>query len=790
MATRLDPEYRLQNIRSTLDILDGKGDRKRKQTRLRGAIRSHTISSNQKSDPSLSVVKEYKMTIDIPPDHSKVSKGKYSGYLSKVVSNSSTTATISRRQPKQIATPHRLRVPRTIEEHKPGGDRKQLALMSSALDSELQKLHVKKREVDEQKDAASNVINNATLSSTSNEEAFIKPSRDDELQRGGDVTVAASGVSKWRNVAKSAIRNKLSSSKPSTISDAVQHRSKSKRKSDSSISSRDDEHHGVTGYENVFAAVNAATMFKKQRQRKRREKRKQQLSRLFRIVARLAIVVRRICAIHYVDTGQFELSVAHLVSDRQREDLMFDVTEYKAKKKWRLTSETKRILQKSASSRTEQDNKHVEMALRDLSSLGEYPAAMQSSIARVGWYESYGPNRVIVREGHAPDAFYFILSGSALVSVSVPGDIKPKILAILLRGDSFGELAILNHSKRTSSVSSREAVEMYVISAEDFIYIVMSGNYKVLQDPGTLDFMRSVNFLKEWPLKNIEKNPKKCVFNFFRKNTVLVRDSKFSEWIYVIKSGSCSVLKQLKYVEPESHPKKPKTDKSSRLSISRHGQYLVDREKSFLTRRMIAARAHRESLYKRGMDLPYLMMNAELTKAIIPAKSSTSTMLMTAEEEVAEMEEERQEERWMEELEEAGALTEMKESLFPLVEMEENHSDDELPRYGPQRTFADDLNKPAVDRKGLVDVLFSEQPSLSLVSHGAECMVMSKQFFLQHATDDMLHRVKISMMPFAKEDEIQRSLENQIRWEAYRSATIQRTVDRLTQAKEITSPRK
>ncbi|XP_030843362.1 uncharacterized protein LOC115924725 [Strongylocentrotus purpuratus] len=141
---------------------------------------------------------------------------------------------------------------------------------------------------------------------------------------------------------------------------------------------------------------------------------------------------------------------------------------------------------------------------------------------------------------------------------------------------------------------------------------------------------------------------------------------------------------------------------------------------------------------------------------------------------------------------------------------------DVIPRYGPQRTFAHDLNQRALRRKestrlssdittdsrpvfvciqtlqkggvfGLVDVLFSEQPSLSLISNGAECMVMSKHFFLQHANDDMLHRVKISMMPFAKEDEIQRSLENQLRWEAYRNVTMETTLSRMHMKKFYTT---
>ena len=58
------------------------------------------------------------------------------------------------------------------------------------------------------------------------------------------------------------------------------------------------------------------------------------------------------------------------------------------------------------------NNSQIQVALRGLKDIVGYPVNMQKGLARVGWYESYGPNRVIVREGHKPRAFYFIFSGS------------------------------------------------------------------------------------------------------------------------------------------------------------------------------------------------------------------------------------------------------------------------------------------------------------------------------------------------------------------------------------------
>ena len=44
--------------------------------------------------------------------------------------------------------------------------------------------------------------------------------------------------------------------------------------------------------------------------------------------------------------------------------------------------------------------------------------------------------------------------------------------------------------------------------------------------------------------------------------------------------------------------------------------------------------------------------------------------------------------------------------------------------------------------QGLTGVVFSDQPSLSLVSNGAECIVINKKFYLEHATEETLRGLR------------------------------------------------
>eukprot|EP00057_Strongylocentrotus_purpuratus_P010909 XP_011665383.1 PREDICTED: uncharacterized protein LOC587954 isoform X1 [Strongylocentrotus purpuratus] len=706
MATEIESENRIKSILSTLEILDGKNKIKKKilGKRQSESLRNPTYSSALKTHHSLSCDKETRMVPKIlARENDETMVGKYSTFLAQIVTDSSSKERRNwkkERNSDSIFDQDNLRGDRpnnfqrrrdtfkfTENQHGTSGDTRRprdakFVQNGKHLIPSLDRKHCKPFPIRTENDSDSKQ----------------NPEQTEQMDFIAENTTS-SKTSTWQQVVKSRLILKLvSDATTPRVAEVVETKMKARRIRKSSSELDKDKENG--GFHNHLSTVIGATVaFKRKKLKILREERKFRLSRLFRVVARLVVVIRRICEVHFVERGRTEevdISFAKLVSTRQRTDLMFDVTDYKAKKKWQLMSETKRILQKST--RSEHDIQHIETTLREMSALGEYPASMQRSIARVGWYESYGPNRVIVREGHMPDAFYFILSGSALVSVPTPGEVKPKILAILLRGDSFGELAILNQSKRTSTVTTRENVEMFVISAEDFTNIVMSGNSKMLQDPGTATFMRSVEFLKEWPLNKIENNPKKCVFNFFRKDTVLVRDSKLSEWIYVVKSGSCSVLKQLKNVEPELYPKKRESSKDERATSSRHKQLLLDRERSFTNRRMIAARAQRESLYNRGMDLPYLMMNEELTEGLAPNRNRSTTIL-AGEDGTDNIEEQKREEKWMEELEEGGALNDMKESLlYPLIEVERKDEDDVITEIWTQRTFAHDLNQRALRR--------------------------------------------------------------------------------------------
>ena len=82
-------------------------------------------------------------------------------------------------------------------------------------------------------------------------------------------------------------------------------------------------------------------------------------------------------------------------------------------------------------------------------------------LARIGERRTYKPDDEIVRKDEQGVALYVILSGSA--SVSAGGKVH-----VLQAGDFFGEMALLEGTKRSATVTAVEPVEAMVIEATYF----------------------------------------------------------------------------------------------------------------------------------------------------------------------------------------------------------------------------------------------------------------------------------------------------------------------------------
>ena len=96
------------------------------------------------------------------------------------------------------------------------------------------------------------------------------------------------------------------------------------------------------------------------------------------------------------------------------------------------------------------------------------PAESSDLYARFG--RNVDAGKVIFEEGEEGDQMFIIQGGRVKVSRTIDG--KQQILAILEKGDFFGEMAIVSRLKRTATVSALEPVKLLAFNREGFLDMI------------------------------------------------------------------------------------------------------------------------------------------------------------------------------------------------------------------------------------------------------------------------------------------------------------------------------
>ncbi|KAK3090499.1 hypothetical protein FSP39_012319 [Pinctada imbricata] len=570
----------------------------------------------------------------------------------------------------------------------------------------------------------------------------------------------------------------------------------------------------------------------------------------FRRYAKLAVMCVRLCKYSHesVASSQSEfLSVIQYSQDLATVDrggLYFDPSEYKAIKQDRLPQEARRILQTRQEARTDKEIAYLQIVLRGIKAFTEYPQKMQRRLCQVGWYEAYEPRRAIIRQHHPPHSFYFILSGTVMVTAFDKDNGGTKLLVSLHKGMSFGELAVITKRRRQATVSTQTPTELLCISSLDFEEIFMSGGVKNVNDPDHNTFLGSVRFLRDWPVHLLAENPQACLFHYFNRGEILVRDSNRSDWIYIVKSGSLSVMKKLREVKPEIPRCKSEElqgtddedeDENKSFGTWRHRLY---RRRTRKKRRPLTERPPEK--YKNNYE-----MEKQLEKTL-PGYHNVRERLGVIDYDtiiddyrsriVRNQENDKLANSVDEDAEKAdsipklpqikktskgaylAATTSRSNRRRSSVRSEENIHD-ELARKQLElqksmatqeegrKTIGNEFDNRPPSRVtlteadiypmfilvqvlekgqyfGIANMIYPDQPSVSVISNGAECIMISKKFFMEKKTETTMRNIHHYESPFPSDEAFQKQLQSYVNWEGTRKKIYQRLVGQFLEKTE------
>ncbi|XP_075448653.1 cyclic nucleotide-binding domain-containing protein 2-like isoform X2 [Ascaphus truei] len=372
--------------------------------------------------------------------------------------------------------------------------------------------------------------------------------------------------------------------------------------------------------------------------------------------------------------------------ETETDNLLFDRSYFKAKMEMVVSSEAQFILSSPPDKRTLEGIKLAMLSLRaTVDTFAGYPVHIQEKLANVGWYECFGPGRVIIRQGHVPQNFYLILSGTAVVTKvsrsKNTGEHFSKTVAFLKKGKYFGDVAILTMAKRNATVVCHDTVSLLAISRQDFLNIFL--NSESQEGPEYIRLLHSIDLLSGWPIHKLPyNNPRICVHTFYRPGTVITKDSKASSKIYVIKTKN----------EPENE----------------------DSSCNFIEEEYL---------------LPVLQMDRKLNE-----KTGTNAKPK-------------------------GFVAPTDQSGFSKISGNGKTS----------QIFIHIQTLRAGDIFGLVYTVFEDTLSMALVSDGAECIVISKEFFKKQMDEEYIFKLSRYIQPYPSKEMLQMKMQDYINWKAYKS---------------------
>lgn len=90
---------------------------------------------------------------------------------------------------------------------------------------------------------------------------------------------------------------------------------------------------------------------------------------------------------------------------------------------------------------------------------------------------------------------------------------------------------------------------------------------------------------------------------------------------------------------------------------------------------------------------------------------------------------------------------------------------------------------------GIADLMLDNQPSLIILSNGADCVLISKSFYKQHCSEKLQRQLKQDICPYPSDDDLQDSLQLNVDWNEHRRCELVDTVQRV-RSQTFIRPRK
>lgn len=407
-----------------------------------------------------------------------------------------------------------------------------------------------------------------------------------------------------------------------------------------------------------------------------------------------------------------------------------------------LRDKLKELLLIPKERRTLQNIQVIMALMRDNASFQDYPVHTQIQLARCMQYQSYETRRVILKQGHPPSMFYIMLTGTAIVNIldqdPRTGNKFVRTVHELNGGDTFGEIALIHGGVRTASIICKTTCEFLVVMKEDFDVIIKEPLRK--QKEQHVEFCKSLMLFKDFPCdRAFHHNTNQFFYQYFKPDDVIVKDSRESKYIIVVKAGKCKIVSDFQGRRSETRP--------DRIRKMFHPE-IEEAFPLYTTMKKIRAmdpcprtdhKANSKDTFRIGLLTGTIdrdkLVNSVSSKLQITenaAKSDDTPVTQRRHSADPHRKHERSNRR------SKSSKPRLIEEVLGYEEEYEEHQRDDDPLI---TAYAQISELKTGQVFGLESLISTPSTQLSLVSEGAECILISKRLFLKEANVKVLRIV-------------------------------------------------
>ncbi len=155
----------------------------------------------------------------------------------------------------------------------------------------------------------------------------------------------------------------------------------------------------------------------------------------------------------------------------------------------------------------------------------------------------------LIREGDEGDLLFVLWAGKVNVIKETESG-HQSIVATLSHGDIFGEIALLDNSKRTSTVVAATPVDCLILTREDFQREIVNkyGAQEVKDKIQRAGFLRRTELFSDWNPKAIVALTSRCKVQDFNEGDLLIQEGHENKHFYLLYQGTLEVYKNKKLV--------------------------------------------------------------------------------------------------------------------------------------------------------------------------------------------------------------------------------------------------